>query len=231
MSVDAYPVVRALVRPVVLGLFRPQVEGADHLPATGPVILAGNHPSTLDQFFPPVLSHRRVTYLAKSEYFTRPGLLGRAMRLLLESIGMVPLDRGGATAAEAALRRGREVLAGGGVLGIYPEGTRSPDGRLHRGKTGVARLALSTGAPVVPIAVIGSRALMPPGARLPRPGRVAVRIGEPLDFSGHPGPADDGAALREVTDRVMAELQRLSGAEYVDRYAAEVKAEGRGRAA
>ncbi|MGY1845171.1 lysophospholipid acyltransferase family protein [Modestobacter sp. SYSU DS0875] len=228
---DAYPVVRALVRPFVLALFRPRVEGAEHLPASGPVILAGNHPSTLDQFFPPVLLRRRVTYLAKSEFFTLPGLLGKAMRLLLESIGMVPLDRGGASAAEAALRRGREVLADGGLLGIYPEGTRSPDGRLHRGKTGVARLALATGAPVVPVAVVGTHALHPAGARLPRPGRVVIRFGAPLDFSGERGSADDGAVLRRLTDQVMAELQRLSGDEYVDRYAADVKAEAGGRAA
>ncbi|MGY1751387.1 lysophospholipid acyltransferase family protein [Modestobacter sp. SYSU DS0511] len=226
---DAYPVVRALARPLILGMFRPRVEGLEHLPASGPVILAGNHPSTLDQFFPPLLTRRRVTYLAKSEFFTRPGLLGRALRLLMESIGMVPLDRGGASAAGAALQRGQEVLAAGGLLGIYPEGTRSPDGRLHRGKTGVARLALATGAPVVPVAVIGSYALYPAGARLPRPGRVVVRFGAPLDFSGEQG--SDAATLREITDRVMSELQRLSGAEYVDRYAADVKAEAGGRAA
>lgn len=228
---DAYPVVRALARPLVLGMFRARVEGIEHLPAEGPVILAGNHPSTLDQFFPPLLTRRRVTYLAKKEHFTRPGPLGHALRLLLEGIGMVPLDRGGATAAEAALRRGREVLADGGLLGIYPEGTRSPDGRLHRGKTGVARLALTTGAPVVPVAVVGSHALYPAGARLPRPGRVVVRFGAPLDFSDQAASAEDGAVLRSVTDRVMAELQRLSGAEYVDRYAADVKAELGGRAA
>ncbi|MQA35791.1 lysophospholipid acyltransferase family protein [Modestobacter roseus] len=226
---DAYPVVRALARPLVLGMFRPRVEGIEHLPATGPVILAGNHPSTLDQFFPPLLTRRRVTYLAKNEFFTRPGLSGRALRWLMESIGMVPLDRGGANAADAALRRGGQVLGEGGLLGIYPEGTRSPDGRLHRGKTGVARLALATGAPVVPVAVIGSYALYPAGARWPRPGRVTVRFGEPMDFSAEP--ADDPAVLRRITDQVMAELQRLSGDEYVDRYAADVKAEIRGRAA
>lgn len=143
--------------------------------------------------------------------------------MFLGSVGMVPLDRGGAEAADAALRRGREILAAGGVLGIYPEGTRSPDGRLHRGKTGVARLAIASGAPVVPVGVAGTIEIQPLGAPFPRRGRVDVRIGPPLDFSTFAARGNDRVTLRAITDQIMAELQRLSGAEYVDRYAADVK--------
>ncbi len=220
-----YRVLRAALRPVLMTAFRPRVEGAHHLPASGPVILAGNHLSFADHYFPPMLTRRRVTYLAKSDFFTGCGVTGRLQRAFFEALGMVPLDRAGASAAQSALERGTRVLAEGGILGIYPEGTRSPDGRLHKGKTGVARLALATGAPVVPVAMIGTDVVQPPGVLVPRLGPVRVRIGAPLDFSRYAGGEHDRFVLRSITDEVMYELMTLSGSPYVDRYAADVKAE------
>ena len=219
-----YRLLRLALRPVVHLVFRPHVEGLHHLPPSGPVILAANHLSFADHVFPPVLLRRRVTYLAKVDYFTGRGVRGRLTRMLFEGLGMLPLDRSGADAAQAALEQGLQVLSGGGVLGIYPEGTRSPDGRLYRGKTGVARLALASGAPVVPVAITGTYEVQPQGRLVPRVKHVQVRMGPPLDFSRYAGGDDEHAVLRAVTDEVVTALQVLSGFEYVDAYAADVKA-------
>jgi 1-acyl-sn-glycerol-3-phosphate acyltransferase len=214
--------------PVMRLVWRPRVEGQHNIPAEGPVILAGNHLSFIDSFFMPLLVRRRVTYLAKAEYFTKPGVKGRLSRWFFAGTGQVPIDRTGADAAQSALDTGVRVLSSGAVLGIYPEGTRSPDGRLYRGKTGVARLALATGAPVVPVAMIGTDRLQPPGTLLPRlRPRPGLRFGPPLSFDQR---ADRDALAgrdleRAVTNEIMEAIRLLSGQEYVDRYAAEVKAE------
>ena len=220
-----YRALRAVLRPVLNVLFRPWVEGAENIPRHGPLIIAGNHLSFSDHFFPPLLVDRKVTYLAKSDFFTETGPKGRLKRLFFESVGMVPINRAGASAAHAALERGKQVLREGGILGIYPEGTRSPDGRLYRGKTGVARLALATGAQVLPVAMIGTFDVQPEGQRLPRARQVGMRIGKPMDFSRYEGLDDERLILRGITDEIMYELMHLSGLEYVDVYAADVKAQ------
>jgi 1-acyl-sn-glycerol-3-phosphate acyltransferase len=220
---SAYGLVRLVLRPVLQLLFRPAVEGASNLPVSGPYIIAGNHLSFADHFFPPLLTAQKITYLAKSEFFTETGVKGRAKRLFFESVGMVPIDRRDGSAAQAALSRGMEILAAGGIVGIYPEGTRSPDGRLYRGKTGVARLALAAGVKIVPVALSGTFEVQPAGQVLPRVRRVRVRIGEPLDFSRYAGLQDERLVLRSITDEVMYRLMLLSESEYVDDYAALVK--------
>jgi 1-acyl-sn-glycerol-3-phosphate acyltransferase len=161
---------------------------------------------------------RRLTFLAKSSYFNTPGIKGWLMARFFRGLGQVPIDRSGGPASGMALSAGEQVLLRGGVLGIYPEGTRSPDGRLYRGRTGVARLALATGAPVVPVAMIGTERIQPPGTVMPRMASLSIRIGEPLNFSRHEGLPDDPAVLRSVTDEIMRAVQKLSGQEYVDSY-------------
>jgi len=220
-----YWLVRAVLEPLLRLLFRPWADGVENLPRQGPAILAGNHLSFSDHFVPPMMTPRRVTYLAKSDFFTEPGLKGRLKRAFFEGVGMIPIDRSGASAAQAALDTGRRVLESGGLLGIYPEGTRSPDGRLYRGKTGVARLALETGVPVIPMAMIGTFESHPAGQLIPKIQRVGVRFGRPLDFSRYAGLESDRFVLRSVTDEIMYELMLLSGQEYVDTYAAAVKQE------
>ena len=197
--------------------FRPKVEGSRDLPA-GPVIVASNHLSFSDTFFLGAVVPRRLTFLAKSSYFYTPGIKGWLMARFFRGLGQVPIDRSGGPASSTALTAGEQVLLRGGVLGIYPEGTRSPDGRLYRGRTGVARLALATGAPLVPVAMIGTERIQPPGTVMPRMAPLSIRIGEPLNFSRYQGLQEDPAALRSVTDEIMRELQRLSGQEYVDSY-------------
>ncbi|NYI04460.1 lysophospholipid acyltransferase family protein [Allostreptomyces psammosilenae] len=213
-----------LFAPVLRLLFRLRVSGREHIPARGPAILAGNHLSFLDHFLMPVTVRRRVTFLAKAEYFTGRGVRGRLTAAFFRGVGQIPVDRSGGAAAAAALAAGTGVLEAGDLLGIYPEGTRSHDGRLYRGRTGVAKLALTTGAPVVPCAMVGTFELQPTGQRLPRLGRVQVRFGPPLDFSDLRDRSDDGKVLREVTDRIMAAIAELSGQEYVDRYATAARA-------
>lgn len=203
--------------PVMRLLWRPQVEGVDNVPATGPAILASNHLSVLDSFLLPAMLPRPVRFVAKNEYFTGNPLTALWMR----GMGTVAVDRENAAAASAMLDSAVEVLKAGELFGIYPEGTRSPDGRLYRGKTGVAWLTLTTHAPVIPVAMIGVDKVLPPGARVPRLHRIGVRIGEPMTFTGDPARAQD---RRQVTDRVMEAIQRLSGQEYVPKYAASVKA-------
>ncbi|HET6214090.1 MAG TPA: lysophospholipid acyltransferase family protein [Micromonosporaceae bacterium] len=212
-----------LVGPAMRVLFRPQVSGAGHVPASGPVILAANHLSFMDSIVLPLAVRRRVTFPAKIEYFRGRGLRGVIVRLFFAGTGQVPLDRSGGRSALASLDSGADILRAGGVFGIYPEGTRSPDGRLHRGKVGVARLALTTGASVVPVALLNLDEIQPPGHRLPRIRRVRICFGEPLDFSRYAGLQRDRHIARAVTDEIMYEIMRLSGREYVDVYAQRVK--------
>ncbi len=214
-----------LIGPVLHLIWRPWAEGLENIPDDRPAILASNHLAFSDSFFFPVMVSRKVTFLAKSEYFTSPGLKGLISKMFFAGVGQLPIDRDDADASRAALKTGLRVLAAGKLLGIYPEGTRSPDGRLYRGKTGVARLALESGAVVVPCAMIDTDTIQPPGRLLPklRP-RPGVRIGKPLDFSRYEGLAGDRLVERSVTDEIVYALMQLSGQEYVDEYAATVKA-------
>ena len=209
--------------PLLSLMARPKTEGLEHIPDSGPAILASNHLAVADSFIKPLVIRRRITFLAKAEYFTGKGLKGWFMRWFYTVAGQVPIDRSNADAAQAALDTAKRILGEGKLLGMYPEGTRSPDGRLYKGKTGLARLVLETGAPVIPIALIGTDALNPPGSKMWRFGRVTVRIGKPLDFSRFEGLAGNRFIERAVIDEVMYELMQLSGQEYVDIYAADVK--------
>jgi 1-acyl-sn-glycerol-3-phosphate acyltransferase len=209
--------------PMLKVVFRPKAIGKKNVPAKGPVILAGNHLSYADWLFVPLVLPRMVRFVAKAEYFTGTGLKGWAQRTFFSSTGNIPIDRSGATAAEGALISAKGVLAEGGIFGIYPEGTRSHDGRLYRGKTGVARLALETGVPVVPVAVIGTDVIAPPGKKFGKVHRPVVKFGKPMDFSRYAGMENDRQILRAVTDEIMYEIMTLSGQEYVDMYAADAK--------
>jgi 1-acyl-sn-glycerol-3-phosphate acyltransferase len=220
-----YWVVKAVLAPVLRVLFRPWAEGADNVPRTGPAILASNHLSFSDHFFAPLPIPRKVVFLAKSEYFTGRGIKGLFSKAFFSGVGQIPVDRSGGEASERALATGLRVLASGQLLGIYPEGTRTPDGRLFRGKTGVARLALEARVPVIPCAMVGGFEFQPPGRITPRLRvRPGVRFGEPLDFSRYYGMENDKLVLRAVTDEIIYEIMNLSGQEYVDQYAARHKA-------
>ncbi len=201
----------------------PRVQGLENLPSTGPAILASNHLAVVDSFFLPVMVPGRVTFLAKSEYFTSPGFTGWLKKLFFAGVGQVPIDRSSAQAAESALRTGVQILRSGQLLGIYPEGTRSPDGRLYKGKLGLAQLALQAEVPVIPVAMVGTDRVNPIGSRMWRPARVRVVLGQPLDFARYAEQKDDRFVQRAVTDEVMYELMQLSGQEYVDVYAATLK--------
>jgi 1-acyl-sn-glycerol-3-phosphate acyltransferase len=219
------------IGPFLRLLWRPWIEGRENIPDDRPAILASNHLSFCDSFFLPLMAPRKVTFLAKAEYFTTPGLKGLISRLFFSGVGQVPIDRDDKDAARAALTTAVRVLESGpnNLLGIYPEGTRSPDGRLYRGKTGVARLALQTGAVVIPCTMVNTSVIQPPGRVIPklRP-RPGVRVGKPLDFSRYEGMAGDRFVERAVTDEIMYELMLMSGQEYVDQYASSVKkAQGR----
>ncbi|MEV5725988.1 MULTISPECIES: lysophospholipid acyltransferase family protein [Streptomyces] len=213
-----------LLGPLLRLVFRPRIEGLEHVPASGPAIVAGNHLSFSDHFLMPAVLKRRITFLAKAEYFTGPGLKGRLTAAFFRSAGQIPVDRSGKDAGQAAIREGLGVLGKDELLGIYPEGTRSHDGRLYKGKVGVAVMALRAGVPVVPCAMIGTFEAQPPGRKLPRVRPVTIRFGEPLDFSRYAGMENEKAILRAVTDEIMYAILSLSGQEYVDRYAADVKA-------
>ncbi len=206
-----YGVMHTVVPPLAKAVWRPTVEGLGNLPRTGPVIVASNHISFADSLVIPIVAPRKVVFLAKSDYFTGTGLKGAISRAWFEGIGMVPVDREDTKAALASLDIALEVLGRGEAFGIYPEGTRSRDGRLYRGRTGVAHLALTSGAPVVPVGVQGTDHIQPVGARLPRLANVTVRFGEPLHFAARYDGVPPGRARREVTDAVMAAIQRLSG--------------------
>jgi 1-acyl-sn-glycerol-3-phosphate acyltransferase len=205
-------------------VFRSWSRGRRNVPRRGPVILASNHLSFADHFFGPEPLPRKVVFLAKSEYFTGKGVKGLASRAFFSGVGQIPIDRTGGEASERALRSGLRVLAEGNVLGIYPEGTRSPDGRLYRGRTGVARLALESRAPVVPCAMVNTFEFLPPGSRNPKFGvRPGVIFGKPMEFSRYYGKEKDREALRAVTDEIVAEIAKLSGQEYVNVYAKRAK--------
>ncbi|MFI1605929.1 lysophospholipid acyltransferase family protein [Streptomyces griseofuscus] len=214
-----------LLGPLLRLVFRPRIEGLDHVPATGPAIIAGNHLSFSDHFLMPAILKRRITFLAKAEYFTGPGVKGRLTAFFFRSAGQIPVDRSGKEAGQAAIREGLRVLDKGELLGIYPEGTRSHDGRLYKGKVGVAVMALRAGVPVIPCAMIGTFEAQPPGRALPRVRPVTIRFGKPLDFSRFAGMEQQKAVLRAVTDEIMYAILTLSEQEYVDQYAAVAKAE------
>ncbi|WP_200304463.1 lysophospholipid acyltransferase family protein [Streptomyces adelaidensis] len=205
--------------------FRPWVEGLENIPAEGAAILASNHLSFSDSFFLPAVLDRKVTFIAKAEYFTTPGLKGKLTAAFFKGVGQLPVDRSGARGAgEAAIKSGIQVIESGELFGIYPEGTRSPDGRLYRGKPGgLARVALATGAPVIPVAMIDTEKIQPPGQVMPKLMRPGIRIGKPLDFSRYQGMEHDRFVLRALTDEVMYEIMKLSGQEYVDIYATAAK--------
>lgn len=212
-----------IVGPLLKMIFRPWIVGEEHIPKDGPVILASNHLSFIDSVFLPLMIQRRVYFLAKSEYFTGKGVKGWFVKNFMLATGQLPIDRSGGQASEASLNTGLGVLAQGNVLGIYPEGTRSPDGLLYRGRTGVARMILESGTPVVPVAMIDTDLAMPIGSKLPKIRRIGIIIGEPLDFSRFAGMQSDRFILRSVTDEIMYELLALSGQTYSDVYASSVR--------
>jgi 1-acyl-sn-glycerol-3-phosphate acyltransferase len=212
------------IGPLLRLVFRPQAEGTENVPLEGPAILASNHLSYADWLFMPLTLQRRVTFVAKAEYFTGSGIKGWLQKTFFSGSGQVPIDRSSGNAAEGALKAAKRILAVGDLFGIYPEGTRSHDGKLYRGKTGVARLALETGAPVIPVAVLGTDEIAPPGKKFGSFTRPRVRFGKPLDFSRYEGLESDRYILRSVTDEIMYEIMQLSGQEYVDMYATKAKA-------
>jgi 1-acyl-sn-glycerol-3-phosphate acyltransferase len=219
-----YWVVKAILGPLLRIIFRPWSVGAQNVPREGAAIIASNHLSFSDHFFAPLPVPRKVVFLAKAEYFTGRGLKGLVSKAFFSGVGQIPVDRAGGEASERALSTGLRVLAAGQLLGIYPEGTRTPDGRLYRGKTGVARLALEARVPVVPCAMVGGFEFQPPGRVAPRLRiRPGVKFGKPIDFSRYYGLERDRIVLRAVTDEIMYEIMRLSGQEYVDEYAQRSK--------
>lgn len=218
-----YRVLELTVSPTLRRVFRPQVTGTEHVPRTGAVIIAGNHVSFADEIFTPLAARRQVLYLAKAEYFTTPGWRGWVTAEFMGGMGQVPVERGDMRAAAASVGVCVDLLRAGHAFGIYPEGTRSPDGRLYRFRTGVARIALRTGVPVVPVGLVGTDAVQPPGTRGWHRRPVAVRFGPALDFSGRPGDERKAAVLREVTETIRAAVQDLSGQEYVDVYGSVAK--------
>ena len=204
-------------------IFRPWVVGRANVPKTGAAILASNHLSFVDSVFLPLMIDRPVSFLAKSDYFTGRGIKGWATRMFFKGTGMIPIDRSGGKASEASLNTGLQVLGREDLLGIYPEGTRSPDGTLYRGRTGIARMALEAKVPVVPVVMVDTEKMMPIGTKIPHITRVGVVIGEPLDFSRFEGMEGDRYILRSVTDEIMVALQRLGEQKYEDVYASTVK--------
>jgi 1-acyl-sn-glycerol-3-phosphate acyltransferase len=213
-----YEVTHAVVPPLARAVWRPTVEGKDNVPPTGPVIVASNHVSFADSLVIPIVAPRKVVFMAKQDYFTGRGPKGALQRAWFTGMGMVPVDRDDTRAALASLDIALEVLGRGEAFGIYPEGTRSRDGRLYRGRTGVAHLALTSGAPVVPVGLVGTQDLQPVGRRLPRLADVTVRFGEPLTFQSRYDGVPSGRARREVTDLVMNAIQKLSGQQFAGVY-------------
>ena len=220
-----YQVLKTGAGPLLKMVYRPWIRGQQNIPTEGPAILASNHLAVFDSVFLPLMIDREVVFMGKSDYFTGTGLKGKMTASFMRAVGTIPVDRSSSKAAEAALRTGLGRLNEGGLFGIYPEGTRSPDGRLYKGKVGVARLALESGAPVIPVAMIGTNIAQPIGTKIPRRHPIGIVIGEPLDFSRYRGLSRDRFTLRAVTDEIMYNLMLLSGQEYVDLYAADVKAQ------
>ena len=216
-----YQTLKSFLIPILTLLFRPKVTGLRNVPQSGPVIIASNHLSFSDSIFMPVVVPRKVTFLAKSEYFTSPGIKGFIKKITFIALGQVPVDRSGGRRSEAALLTGLDLLSEGACIGIYPEGTRSPDGKLYRGRTGIARMAIESGAAIVPVAMFNTAEIQPTGQVVPKVRRVEMIFGEPLYFAGD---TSDLKVLREITDEIMNAIQELSGQEYVDIYASEAKA-------
>jgi 1-acyl-sn-glycerol-3-phosphate acyltransferase len=218
-----YGALKIVIGTLLSVFFRIEVEGAENVPASGGAILAANHQAFCDSLFLPASTSRRVTYVAKAEYFER-----RRTAWFFRAVGQIPMHRGGGEKSQQSLGEALDLLRAGGLLGIYPEGTRPPDERLHRGRTGVARLALAAGCPVVPVALIGTRAVQPVGARMLRPFKtVKVRFGQPINFAErYRARADDPMVLRQITDEIMFEIRELSGQQYVDRYASRSASAG-----
>jgi 1-acyl-sn-glycerol-3-phosphate acyltransferase len=219
------------IGPLIKLVFRPEAEGTENVPEEGGAILASNHLSYSDWLFMPLTIPRRVTFVAKAEYFTTPGLKGWLQKTFFSGAGQVPLDRSGGRASEGAIATGLKILSAGELFGIYPEGTRSHDGRLYRGRTGVARMALESKVPVIPCAVIGTDVVAPPGKIYGRYTRPHIRFGKPLDFSRYQGMESDRYVLRSITDEIMYEIMLLSGQEYVDVYATKAKEDAKAAAA
>lgn len=220
-----YWIVKNLVLgPLLNSAFRPWVKGLDNVPTDGPAILASNHLSFVDSIFLPLVLDRPVVFLAKSDYFTGKGVRGFFTRLFFTAAGQLPIDRSGGKASEASLNTGLRALSEGRLLGIYPEGTRSPDGRLYRGRTGIARMVLEAHVPIIPVAMIDTDKVMPIGSRMPKVHRVGVVFGKPLDFSRFEGYEGDRFVLRAITDEIVHQLFVLSGQEYVDEYASAARA-------
>ncbi len=212
-----------VIGPIVKAIWRPWIVGRRNVPAEGAAILASNHLSFVDSIFLPLMLDRPVVFLAKSDYFTGKGLKGWATRMFFKGTGQLPIDRSGGKASEASLNTGLQVLGSGDLLGIYPEGTRSPDGKLYRGRTGIARMALEAHVPVVPVVMVDTDTMMPIGTTIPRIVRVGIVVGEPIDFSRFEGMEGDRYILRSITDEIMVALQRLGEQEYDDVYASTVK--------
>lgn len=206
---------------------RPEIEGREHIPSSGPAMLVSNHQAVMDSFYLPLLCPRQITFPAKSEYFTTPGFVGRMQAWFFSSVGQVPIDRDAKDAGEAVIRTAQSIFDRQDLFGIYPEGTRSPDGRIYRGHTGMARIAFRTGEKAIPIAMIGSREANPIGSWIPRPVKVRIRVGEPIDaraWAAERGlDPETHEAARAFTDHVMAILSELSGYPYVNEYAGVVK--------
>jgi 1-acyl-sn-glycerol-3-phosphate acyltransferase len=210
-----YPVARALLSPVFRTFWKVKVQGLEHIPETGGAIFCPNHTSVIDSFFLPLVLPRRITFVGKAEYMD-----SWKTKYIFPAIGMIPIDRGGGSASERALTTAARVLESGEFFGIYPEGTRARDGRLHRGHTGPARLALRTGVPIIPVGLVGTRDIQPPDVKVPKPFRRAeVRFGRPIDVTRYADRADDRLVLRQIIDEVMFEIRDLSGQDYVDEYA------------
>ncbi len=218
-----YQLSRVVIGPALRLLGRPRVTGLEHVPASGPAILASNHLSVIDSMYLPLVIPRPVVFPAKAEYFSAKGPLGRIWAAYLRSTNQLAMDRGDTRSAQATLEAAAEILRRGDLFGFYPEGTRSPDGRLYRGRAGLGWLALNTGAPVIPVAMVGTRKMLPPGAPLPRPTRVEVRLGKPMEFAHLVGDPP-GRARRTIADEVMRAIADLSGQQYVHEYASDVKA-------
>jgi 1-acyl-sn-glycerol-3-phosphate acyltransferase len=217
----AYQILKSFLVPLLMLLFRPKVTGLRHVPNTGPVIIASNHLSFSDSIFMPLVVPRKVTFLAKSEYFTSPGIKGFIKKLTFIALGQVPIDRSGGKRSEAALLTGLRVLKEGSCIGIYPEGTRSPDGRLYKGRTGIARMAIESGAAVVPVAMFNTAEIQPTGQVVPKVRRVEMIFAEPMYFTGD---STDPAVLREATNKIMDVIAAMSGQIYVpNMYALEAK--------
>ncbi|MGV9809856.1 lysophospholipid acyltransferase family protein [Micromonospora chersina] len=213
-----YTIGKLTVAPALRLAFRPHVEGLEHIPATGGAIFAGNHLSVADELLLGTVVPRHLAFWAKSEYFKGTGVKGAFSKFVLTGLGAIPVERAGGRAALSAFDAAIPVLQAGDLVAVYPEGTRSPDGRLYRGRTGAARLAVAAGVPIIPVGVTGTDKAQPIGTRVPRPGRaeITIRFGKPLDFTGR---SDDRTSLRAMTDELMAEIQKLTGQEYVPRYA------------